>query len=391
MITVSDVIKNTGLKNYSVVGGLNGLQNEVFKTGIIDYEFSIEGFIDNNAPFQRGDFLLSSLMFCHENDEKLMAMLEKLVELGISGLAVKNIFFKIIPEPAIEFCNVHNFPIILFDNDIYFEDIVNDIDNLLQVSDWINKSEHQISILLDRDLSRYEVEGIANDIEIGKLEYVVSYWLSPKKITSQIQMKNIVKNYSRDNKRDQQSFLFKYRQNYVILITSNKLENENFDSRLQGVLHQTGISQEKYNIGISRVHNRISELDFSIKEANWSCKVSSLLGEDIKRYSEIGTWAVVIANHKSKYMIEYMKTYLKSIINDSSEGSRSLLETLIEFVKCGGNSKLVAKKLNIHDNTFRYRINKIREKIDPNSNDYIFFENVSLAIKIYLLESIDIG
>ncbi|MGL5257534.1 MAG: PucR family transcriptional regulator [Proteocatella sp.] len=391
MITVSDIIKNTCLKNYPVICGLNGLQNEVFKTGIIDYEFSIEGFIDDNEPFLRGEFLLSSLMFCHKDDEKLMSMLEKLVELGVSGLAVKNIFFKIIPEPAIDFCNAHNFPIILFDNEIYFEDIVNDIDNLLQVSDWINKAEHQISILLDRDLSRYEVEGIANDIELGKLEYVVAYWLSPKKITSQIQMKNIVKNYSRNNKRDKQSFLFKYRQNYVILITSNKYEDKNLDSRLQGLLHQTGISQENYNIGISRVHNRISELDFSIKESNWSCKVSRLLGEDIKRYSDIGTWAVVTANHKSRYMTEFMKTYLKSILNDSSEGSRSLLETLIEFVKCGGNSKLAAQKLNIHDNTFRYRINKIREKIDPNSNDYIFFENVSLAIKIYLLESIDIG
>lgn len=391
MITVSDIIKNTCLKNYPVICGLNGLQNEVFKTGIIDYEFSIEGFIDDNEPFLRGEFLISSLMFCHKDDEKLMSMLEKLVELGVSGLAVKNIFFKIIPEPAIDFCNAHNFPIILFDNEIYFEDIVNDIDNLLQVSDWINKAEHQLSILLDRDLSRYEVEGIANDIELGKLEYVVAYWLSPKKITSQIQMKNIVKNYSRNNKRDKQSFLFKYRQNYVILITSNKYEDKNLDSRLQGLLHQTGISQENYNIGISRVHNRISELDFSIKESNWSCKVSRLLGEDIKRYSDIGTWAVVTANHKSRYMTEFMKTYLKSILNDSSEGSRSLLETLIEFVKCGGNSKLAAQKLNIHDNTFRYRINKIREKIDSNSNDYIFFENVSLAIKIYLLESIDIG
>lgn len=204
-------------------------------------------------------------------------------------------------------------------------------------------------------------------------------------------MKNIVKNYSRNNKRDKQSFLFKYRQNYVILITSNNPECESLDSRLWGILHQTGISQENYNIGISRVHYRVSELDFSIKEANWSCQVSILLGEDIKRYNDMGTWEVVTANHKSKYMTEYMKTYLKAILNDSSEGSRSLLETLVEFVKCGGNSKLAAQKLNIHDNTFRYRINKIREKIDPNSNDYIFFENVSLAIKIYLLESIDIG
>lgn len=45
MITVSDVIKNSSLSAFPVVCGCAGLESEVIKTGIIDYEFSIEGFL----------------------------------------------------------------------------------------------------------------------------------------------------------------------------------------------------------------------------------------------------------------------------------------------------------------------------------------------------------
>ena len=103
MITVSEVIKNSCLRKYPVLCGLDGIENEVLKTGIIDYEFSIDGFIDQNKSFQYGDFLISSLLFTHGDEEKLYQMLKKLVELGVSGLAIKDVFFPTIPEKAQKF------------------------------------------------------------------------------------------------------------------------------------------------------------------------------------------------------------------------------------------------------------------------------------------------
>jgi DNA-binding PucR family transcriptional regulator len=61
------------------------------------------------------------------------------------------------------------------------------------------------------------------------------------------------------------------------------------------------------------------------------------------------------------------------------------MKTAIAYIKCEGNTKLTADSLFIHENTVRYRMNKIREKLDPNANDFVFYENLSLAVKIYLL------
>ena len=94
MITVSDVIKNSSLSAFPVVCGCAGLENEVIKTGIIDYEFSNEGFFENNKPFGYGDFLVASLMFTNGDESELLKMVEQLIDLKVSGLAIKNIFFK---------------------------------------------------------------------------------------------------------------------------------------------------------------------------------------------------------------------------------------------------------------------------------------------------------
>ena len=132
MITVSDVIKNSSLSAFPVVCGCAGLESEVIKTGIIDYEFSIEGFFENNKPFGYGDFLVASLMFTNGDESELLKMVEQLIDLKVSGLAIKNIFFKKIPQSIIDLCNNKDFPIVLFDNSLYFEEIITEIDNIIQ-------------------------------------------------------------------------------------------------------------------------------------------------------------------------------------------------------------------------------------------------------------------
>lgn len=146
--------------------------------------------------FQYGDFLITRLMFTGGNEDMLMTMLEKLIEFGFSGFAIKNIFLKFISDKALEYCDSNNFSILLFDNGVYFEDIVKNIDRLLEVSDWINKVEHHISLIIGTELSRYEAEGISKDLGIGRQPYIKAFWLSSKQIVSQNSMNKMVKDYS---------------------------------------------------------------------------------------------------------------------------------------------------------------------------------------------------
>ncbi|WP_368659693.1 helix-turn-helix domain-containing protein [Priestia megaterium] len=47
--------------------------------------------------------------------------------------------------------------------------------------------------------------------------------------------------------------------------------------------------------------------------------------------------------------------------------------------------KEVADAHCCHPNTIRYRMAKIRQLLEPFSNDFVFYENLSSAVKLYLL------
>lgn len=389
MITVSEVIKNSCLKKYPVACGLGGIDNEVIRSGIVDYEFSREGYLEKNNSFGPGDFLISSLLFTHGDEEKLLDMVKKLVKLDVSGLAVKNIFFSSIPDRVRNYCDENEFPVILFDNNIYFEDIVSDIDGLLKMSDWVNKAEHQIEIMLGDNLTRYEVEALARDMGLLKGSSARVYWIRPQQALSQNRMKKTVKEYANYFKEDRKSFLFKYRQFYVFVVIQDDTNQKNSQILLEEALRLAGHNLTECSIGAGGVHDALSELDFSIREAAWSCQVAALLDKSIMNYHDMGIWSIAAAHCKSPYMAEYAQRYLSPLVSEKADSTKDLLETLITTVLCEGNSKISSKKLNIHDNTYRYRMNKIREKTDPNASDYIFYENASIAVKIYLLRNMD--
>jgi sugar diacid utilization regulator len=387
MITISEIAKNSSLKKFPIICGLTGLENEVLKTGIIDYEFAIEGFIENNKPFEYGDFLISSLMFTNGDETALYLMVEKLIKLRVSGLAIKDVFFKTIPKEVIKLCNENSFPIIVFDNTVYFEEIINEIDHSLQVSDWINQHEAKIDILINQELSRYEIEIISRDMGIDKNNYAIAYYMNPKKLISHMSMKKTIKNYSKHPYRNPNNFLLKFKNSFIIIVTSNDSNLKKYEVDFNEILYLTGIRTDDFSIGISVIHNVISEIDLCFKEALWSCQVAEIISEERKKFSEIGSWNLVISNQNSKYLMRYMENYLNPILKDTSDLSKDLLETTVSYIKCEGNIKLTAKSLNIHENTLRYRLNKIREKLCPNVNDYVFYENTSLAIKVLLLNN----
>jgi sugar diacid utilization regulator len=323
-------------------------------------------------------------MFTHGDESVLLSMIEKLIDLRVSGLAVKNIFFKDMPEKVINICNERGFPVVLFDNTVYFEEIITDIDNAIQISDWINQVETKIGLLHLKDLSRYEVEVISKEMRIAQQKYAVAFYMIPKILLRDFTMHQIIKSYRNHPFHNENVSFFKYQQGFVVLLASdNKVTSKNKDS-FHDVLRLAGIQEKEYIIGVSLVHNPIFELDLCIKEAIWSEKVAGIMSVERKEFSELGTWSILLGNQHSRHMVEYMEHYLEPIVNIISDSNKELLKTAIAYIKCDGNTKTTADKLFIHENTVRYRINKIREKLDPNVNDFAFYENLSLAVKIYL-------
>lgn len=81
-----------------------------------------------------------------------------------------------------------------------------------------------------------------------------------------------------------------------------------------------------------------------------------------------------------------MHGFLKPVLDKNNNQAKELLDTAIAFIRGGGNFKLVSEELHIHENTLRYRLNKLHKMLNPNRTEFEFYQNLSVAIKLYLFQ-----
>ena len=104
------------------------------------------------------------------------------------------------------------------------------------------------------------------------------------------------------------------------------------------------------------------------------------LGKSESSFDEIGILSFLIPESDNPYVCTFMHKVLQPIVsNDES------MKTAIALVRCEGDFEAAANELFLHKNTMRYRIAKIRELIAPDASYESFYEQLSTAVKIYLV------
>ena len=70
---------------------------------------------------------------------------------------------------------------------------------------------------------------------------------------------------------------------------------------------------------------------------------------------------------------------------NNAELKNILLETACTYILARGDLDETASRMFCHKNTIRYRLSKLHDLLDPYCNEKEFHENLSMAIRIYML------
>lgn len=84
---------------------------------------------------------------------------------------------------------------------------------------------------------------------------------------------------------------------------------------------------------------------------------------------------------------EYSERILRPLIDYDTKYHTQILETAIAYIEKDQSIKRTAEALYQHDNTIRYRIKKMKEILDMTHLEGSFNEQLSIAVKIYLLRN----
>lgn len=380
-IYVKDLFQLDTFKNFKIVAGERGLYHRIVSAQVLDFEF-VDGLqSQRKIMFDRDSFVISSLLFAKDNKTILMKAIKTLADLNISAFAYKNVIYKKLPQEILDFANSKNLPILEFqDEDAHFEDIIFAIMNQVKQDSRIELMEEQIKKILKQKMPKEKIEAIVEAMNPNLQNKIQAFYIE---IGDEQKIIKLLMSFTPSEKLKRKSIVSKYGKDLLIILSTDK-ESSNFQHKFEDALFYLGINKGNLKIGKSSIHTGKSNVKMAIEEAVQARIVGQIESKTEISYEDIGAYQVLLPEIKSEHLQKYMQNYLCPILNDG-EGQSELIKTAVQYVLAGGDLNQASERLFCHKNTVRYRVNKIHELIDINSNEMEFFEHLATAIRIYLI------
>jgi len=369
-------------KEFTVVAGRNGLHKPVQNVEILDFEFSPDIQTVREAIFTPNSVVLSSLLFAKHKPEYLQNAVKSLIELGASALAYKPVIYEDLPEEVLAYADEQNFPILRFGGDEFFEKIILETMAYAKTKDYSFFLETIVRRLMAEDVTDEQIKSILQQINKPFDKYVFvaniqsqdpanSQWMQ-----SLFQLEPLLKF----------GMICTYKKSLFIVMTHSS-QHLQFEKLLNEWLTMYAISTNSLTFGYSRCHITQSEFPIAVREAFYARIMAEIESASICHYEDLASdWLLIELHRKdATFAMDYVNSYLGPILEEKIDPD--LMKTAITFVVKQGNIKEVAVAHFCHPNTIRYRMSKIRQLVAPLENDYVFYERIAAAVKLYLLHS----
>lgn len=380
-LTVRDLFDLPIFKDFKIVAGSGGLDKQIVGTDILDFEFVKGAHMSRDNILDKDSLVLTSLLFAKDNPASICEAVERMDSLGVACVAYKTALFNELPKEALEYADKHDFPVLEFGGDEFFEDIISEITLVLKDGEDVESLEHDISLIIDHELNEKEESRIAKKINTNFNRYIkVVYVKDSQRQSDEAIIKLVLKMHTLERIK-RKSALCKYRDGYFIILSQDSNNSGRFDALLTDILIAMDVDKSRLCYGESTIKLTSEGFGKAIREAYWSGNIALLEKVPLKDYRDIGIYSLIVPEIHSKNFQSYMKEYLSPLNNEKPE----LLETACVYILSRGDYDTTAEKMFCHVNTIRYRLSRLQQLLDPTSNDKEFFENLSMAIRIHLL------
>lgn len=379
-ITILEAMKLDSMKNFRLMAGDWGLDKKIEKIGILDYEMvdKVEG------QFGKGDFIISSFFFARNDVNLLIESIKSLIEDRVSGLGIKDIYYKDLPPEIIEYANEKSFPIFIFDNTVYFEDIITDIMDAIRDKDNYELLETKVDIIIKNNISKTMIRELALEINSSFRENFIVAYCKEKKYINNANIIRLLERFIKSESNSIYNSVFKYRSGILIIFSYEKQDEEGaVVKKLYRLIEDIGIKSDKYIIGISNNHFNLDEIARGINESFYAANISEISDGSKILYKDIGIYKIIMPNINEVWINEFYEEIILPLKRYDEKYNTQILTTAIKYIENDGNVKKTSENLFQHDNTIRYRINKMKEILGMENLDGSFYEQLSIAIKIY--------
>lgn len=377
-ITVGEALQLESMKKAEMVAGEKGLEREIERVSVIECPESIE-------LFRKGDFYLTAFFSLKNDVQGQLEIIKALDISGSSGLCVIDLYFDDLDKKIKDYADRVSYPIIFLPNDVYYSDVISEVNNaLLQGKDDLVNELRIDGIMQAKDPK--EINRLANKININFKDRVLVLYLDDGKTKGGWRWKNIFKNDLEDYPHYS---ILGYQKGAILFLTFER--QESIDSIKDKIKKWEKIIMRKnpsIKIGIGSFNHSIFQLDVAIKEALLAMEVCKNVGDgNTVYYEELGTFKILVPFRGEPELEEFHQKIIGPLQKYDEEQGTELLETVISFVEKDGVISKTAETLSQHENTIRYRLKKVQEVLNMENLNFSFYEQLFAAVKIHKILS----
>lgn len=378
-------------EKFVLLAGKGGLFRNVNSVGILDYELDPsvkDRYVCDN--FHEGMIVVSTFLYAKKNPYLIGDAVRHLIRKGCSALLIRNVFNLQIPETVLKYADSKDFPILQVNGSgVYFEDFVYEVRHRREQMERADFYDDALNELLGGELSPEEI--------VHRTKVIVpslgpSYFVAcaiPDEPLGKKESMQLWEEYRQSSLFSVTNKLIQFSGRLLFIVSSDTLSQsygKHLFSDIAGLL--SGGGRRIVQLGISALHYYRMEFRDAILESRYAASCRRSGQEPFTCYEEIGVYKLLMPFCHAKEFSRFSDRILDPIRDHDTENGTALFETLLCYVKNNANLKQTAQELSQHENTIRYRLEKIGRVCNLNYRSSADAEQLSLAVKIYIARAL---
>lgn len=370
-VTVGNILTLPSFKGAAILAGAKALDKIVLQVSIADSPVTA---VDYKVA-KEGDFNLSGFYYARENLASMYEFLNILIATNASGLCLVDEYIHELPGEIVEFCDRMNFPVLLNDVNIPYSVMIREIIELLISDGQRTLMETKIDSLVNDVIDDARKLLILREINPKFMNYISVIYVLPDEHEAEGSLHPVLDFF---NSSVVSSGVF-YKGGCLGFVSySNPILEEPGDKM---EFHAARIKELCPNaaIGISSPNLKPVQISAAINQAMAAAAAKS--ADRVVYYNDLGIIKLLRLLADRPEFEEFYHEILDPIWKFDEENKADLFETMRVFLDCEYNYKKTAEMLFVHENTVRYRINKVREILSLKNPHHNFIELFSIAVK----------
>ena len=372
-ITVAELLRLSLFKTARLISGKDGLARRVEQISVFDCPFTPE---DANI-ISKGDAFISGLYPFRENPHTLVEFVRFLYLTETSCLLVTDENIDLFTGDVLDVLSRIPYPIISFPKQYSYVKIMETVRSQIFQYNCGGSAEWALHTILNQNISGFDLREMIYQLNPSFESNIAVLSFFPKKtpLSGAASLDGLLKKQE----------LFVFYQRHCMILASDS-DKGLLASRVKYLKSSLPSHVSDVYCGISPIYP-LYDIKLAILNANFLLTKSTITGSDFCTAEAFDSLDLLIAFRYDQAVQDYYKRLYNLIQTFDNDGNLELIKTIQTFILCKGSYKETAKSLSQHENTIRYRLNRLRGLLGMEDDVILFHETMSVFVKLHLLFS----